>query len=123
MREIWVMEWVESEAGMGQRPDGFSLHRSKAAFEAYEKAYWMGMPKGVPYAYEKPCWSHPVIQWVDDAVADWVEKEDRRLGRGSGKVSGGIFLISNPLALSDIEASAIGKAVGPIHSAAKKQTL
>ncbi len=52
------VEWIESESGWGQRPDGCSLHLTKEDAEAYIKDYWDSEhkrnPSGeVPYEYSR----------------------------------------------------------------------
>ena len=53
--KIYVMTWTESEAGWGQRPDGYSLHKSPEDFKKYTDEYWSRMPKGqTPHEYSYP---------------------------------------------------------------------
>lgn len=47
-------EWIESERGWGQRPDGYSLHSSKEEYDKYIKEYWEKMPKHTPEVYSTP---------------------------------------------------------------------
>lgn len=54
-KRVVVQLWMESEAGWGNRPDGYSLHKDEAACSAFVRAYWARMPKGaIPdeYSYE-----------------------------------------------------------------------
>ncbi len=51
---LWLMQWEESEAGWGCRPDGYSVHASAAAAKAYVDAYWHRMPSKVPEEYSRP---------------------------------------------------------------------
>lgn len=54
--------WEETERGWGTRPDGYSLHVSHEALEAYVKAYWNGMPDYVPNEYSRP---YGLPYWVE----------------------------------------------------------
>lgn len=36
---VWIQNWEESERGWGTRPDGFTVHVSKAQLEAYVHWY------------------------------------------------------------------------------------
>jgi hypothetical protein len=59
MQAAIMVEWMESEAGWGQRPDGYSLHLSKDDAEKYIRDYWAGMPPRdehgrPPEVYERP---------------------------------------------------------------------
>ena len=74
--------WIESERGMGQRPDGASLHLSKEDAEAYVKAYWARMPSGsAPEAYSKQD-GNPFLVLVAWKIyqALLANKEEERLG-------------------------------------------
>ena len=55
---VWVLEWEESERGWGCRPDGYSVHASKADCRNFVAAYWAGMPDRVngeaPDEYSRP---------------------------------------------------------------------
>lgn len=48
------MDWDESEAGWGVRPDGYSLHISEEDYNVYLKEYWKRMPKNTPHEYSRP---------------------------------------------------------------------
>ncbi|MDT8284378.1 MAG: hypothetical protein RQ767_02545 [Thermovirgaceae bacterium] len=39
MSEVYIVEWEEYESGWGIWPDGYSVHTSKAAMEAYRESY------------------------------------------------------------------------------------
>jgi hypothetical protein len=41
---VVCQDWLESEAGWGQRPDGVSLHLTESDRVAYCKAYWSDQP-------------------------------------------------------------------------------
>jgi hypothetical protein len=49
--------WEESEAGWGQRPDGFSLHLTQEDAKKYVEQHNAGLPKAppVPHEYDRPC--------------------------------------------------------------------
>lgn len=51
---VLCQKWEESERGWGTRPDGYSLHLSEDDRVRFIKAYWDGMPDGVPDEYERP---------------------------------------------------------------------
>lgn len=55
---VVVQDWTESEAGWGQRPDGFSLHLNKTQMEAYNAEYWAKEKAGsggvTPHEYSFP---------------------------------------------------------------------
>lgn len=36
-REVWVQKWLESEAGWGKRPDGYTLHNRREDIDAFLK--------------------------------------------------------------------------------------
>lgn len=60
---VYVQLWEESERGWGCRPDGVSLHKSKADCDEYIEEYWEGMPPTAPDEYSRPCsgrvsWRH-----------------------------------------------------------------
>lgn len=42
--EIVRQEWIESERGWGQRPDGHSLHRTSTDRDMFIALYWAKMP-------------------------------------------------------------------------------
>ncbi len=48
-------DWLESEAGWGVRPDGYTLHLSEEDRELFIEEYWAGMPDAVPSEYSRPC--------------------------------------------------------------------
>ena len=39
MNAVYRVEWIESERGWGQRPDGISLHKDKNEMERFINAY------------------------------------------------------------------------------------
>jgi len=48
------VDWLESEAGWGTRPDGYSLHLTSEDADTYIQKYWDGMPNAVPAEYSRP---------------------------------------------------------------------
>lgn len=56
---VWLQSWEESEAGWGQRPDGYSLHLTHKAAKKYGsefmKAQAERLGKAVPSEYDRPC--------------------------------------------------------------------
>ena len=55
---VVCVRWLESEAGWGQKPDGYSLHRTVEDARKYIDNYWdeqPKLPKGtVPSYYFRP---------------------------------------------------------------------
>ena len=49
-----IINWVECERGMGQRPDGFSIHIDINESLKYVEEYLKKQPNKVPDEYEKP---------------------------------------------------------------------
>jgi len=45
MKTIYFQYWTESEAGWGQRPDGFILHLSLEDHKKFLDDYWDKMPR------------------------------------------------------------------------------
>lgn len=78
MPMIWKVDWTESEAGWGQRPDGHTLHFSKEMADAYIKAHWDGMPATVPSCYSRP--SEPYQIEVSDYEAGVVMEANNMWG-------------------------------------------
>lgn len=64
-------DWLESERGWGIRPDGYSLHRTKADLDAFVRAYWQDMPDEVPDEYSRPC-GEPYLVDVDESTYNLV---------------------------------------------------
>lgn len=52
--KAWVQQWTESERGWGQRPDGFTVHRTRADLLQYIADYWARMPDEAPDEYSRP---------------------------------------------------------------------
>lgn len=64
---VIVQEWLESEFGWGQRPDGYSLHLTTEDLKAFLEEYWAEMPKEVPDEYSRPDGS-PYCAEVEEKV-------------------------------------------------------
>lgn len=45
-KTIIVQNWIESERGWGQRPDGYSIHLTNVDRAQFIQDYWAGMPDG-----------------------------------------------------------------------------
>ncbi len=60
-------DWLESERGWGQRPDGYSLHLTESDRQRYVTEYWGRMPDEVPDEYSRPDGS-PVRIDVDELL-------------------------------------------------------
>lgn len=59
MQECLVQAWLESEAGWGCRPDGYSIHLNAEDCKHYIEAYWERMPGRdpagkPPHEYSRP---------------------------------------------------------------------
>lgn len=54
LKEVWCVEWEESERGWGVRPDGWSLHLTDQDAYKYIRLYWDGMPDSTPDEYSRP---------------------------------------------------------------------
>ena len=86
MVSIVVQEWLESEAGWGCRPDGFSVHLTVADCTACCKKYWDDEKKrnksgGVPHEYSREA-GNPFVIDVEDHIykALTKAKKEGRLG-------------------------------------------
>ena len=58
MTRLVIQKWEESERGWGERPDGYSVHKSEEDRVQFIDEYWARMKvayKGVPDEYERPC--------------------------------------------------------------------
>ena len=64
--------WLESERGWGQRPDGYTLHLTTSDRDAYVRAYWDRMPDEVPDEYSRPD-GQPILVDVDKATYELVK--------------------------------------------------
>ncbi len=73
LETIVRIDWDESEAGWGIRPDGCSLHLNRGDSETFVKEYWATMPKEVPTEYSRP--SGPAyVSGVSQAMYTKVKK-------------------------------------------------
>lgn len=70
---VVCQEWLETERGWGQRPDGASLHMTNQDRDTYIKEYWDTMPDDVPDEYSRPAGSPALIE-VDDDTYDKVKQ-------------------------------------------------
>lgn len=82
---LWLMQWEESEAGWGCRPDGYSVHATAEAAKAYVDAYWRRMPDRVPEEYSRPSSdavevrlpaTHPILDLVSRGCQRIFRHED-----------------------------------------------
>jgi hypothetical protein len=76
------VDWVESERGWGQRPDGYSLHLTREDAEAFIKDYWDKMPdrgpRGeVPDEYSRP--GEPMLSQVNTRTLRKIKKSKNGL--------------------------------------------
>lgn len=123
MSTIYVMEWVEHERGWGQRPDGYSLHASEQACRQYIDRHWALMPNKVPDEYDAPASEKPKIFEAEQALHDWVELGDRRLGYSQLKLSQGKAHLADPHLWPIIEADLIENGVPPAHRSEKNNSI
>lgn len=75
---VVLQEWLESEAGWGQRPDGYSVHLSVEDAKAYVDNYWAEEKKrnpsgATPSCYVRPC-GNPFVKDVDRDVYQKLKK-------------------------------------------------
>lgn len=78
----FAIAWTETEAGWGQRPDGFSLHRTPEEAKAFVKKYWDGMPDGpAPSEYSFPEGEPFPIVYDTNVIASIGPSGIRTLGR------------------------------------------
>lgn len=59
MNNIVILEtWTESEAGWGQRPDGYSIHLSKEDYKKFVENHWKFLKElygeSTPHEYDRP---------------------------------------------------------------------
>jgi len=59
--------WEESERGWGVRPDGFSVHLTKADREAYVNEYVFKLPDAIPEVYSRVR-GLPYMAEIDDML-------------------------------------------------------
>lgn len=68
---VYRIDWTEYERGLGQRPDGSTLHLDKVHADEYVEDYWERLPSHeVPDEYSAPGKPYTVScsQYVYDAV-------------------------------------------------------
>lgn len=75
---VICQEWLETERGWGQRPDGASLHLTTKDKDDFIKDYWAKMPDYTPDEYSRPCGEAKIIE-VDGALADSIRATERGL--------------------------------------------
>ncbi len=68
---LYKITWTESEAGWGQRPDGYSFHKTPEAAHIYLKKEYNDLPDQTPHEY-----SFPSSGWISEAKAEIVEVDD-----------------------------------------------
>lgn len=64
---VYRQDWLESERGWGVRPDGYSLHATRADLASFVREYWKGMPDEVPDEYSRPDGESFTVE-VDEAT-------------------------------------------------------
>jgi hypothetical protein len=64
--KLICQKWEESERGYGTRPDGYSLHRSRAALHEYIQEYNDKLPPEPPDEYSRPCGEPYECELADD---------------------------------------------------------
>jgi len=82
MQTAFVMTWREYERGMGNRPDGISLHVSPEEFSRYIAAYNESLPDDVPDEYSQADgWSETLTRVViedEELITELREKGSLR---------------------------------------------
>lgn len=73
MVQVVVQRWEESERGWGVRPDGYSVHLTRADCETFITEYWRSMPNQIPDEYSRPE-GEPYCVDVIEALYDRVKK-------------------------------------------------
>jgi len=64
---VVCQEWLESERGWGQRPDGASLHLTESNRKEFVKEYWDRMPDGpAPDEYSREDGQPKLIDVTDE---------------------------------------------------------
>jgi len=80
MDKIAVIDsWTETEAGLGCRPDGASIHLTKEDYKSYVKKYWEELRerhgKQTPQEYSHPDENLKVIKVSDELYEDIKKSE------------------------------------------------
>lgn len=69
---VVVQEWIESESGWGQRPDGISVHLDTESCKKYIEQYWANEKKRNPSGKTPECYSRedgrPFVKTVGEKV-------------------------------------------------------
>jgi hypothetical protein len=76
--------WIESEAGWGVRPDGWSLHQSLEHLDTFVREYWKRMPDKAPAEYSRPH-GKPFTVLVNLDVAAAIEEQPYGIWWGEWK--------------------------------------
>lgn len=84
---VLVQEWMESEAGWGKRPDGFSIHFSQEQRDDYITEYWekenarniadANVPDEYSYETGSPFWAE-IIDDSEEMVKRALTRESFR---------------------------------------------
>lgn len=104
-KTAFVMVWEESERGWGVRPDGHSIHRTKADYDTYLKGYWDSMPSAIQDEYSRPGSRELQVYEVLDEVL-WEKLEAERSLRF---FNSGIYLRELPNGLRQISGEPFDK--------------
>ena len=82
MNVVWLQSWEESEAGWGQRPDGFSLHitedSAKNFVDSFMKSQEEVLGEATPPEYDRPA-GNPYRVSVDDETLAKIEETENGL--------------------------------------------
>lgn len=102
---VHVFSWTEHERGWGQRPDGFSIHASAQAAKDYVADFYKRarVHGRVPDEYEQPDSDEPIAVRTEKLIAQWVEREDRRMWRGAMKIESGRLVFADPKIRARVE--------------------
>ena len=85
-KQVICQEWCESERGWGIRPDGYSLHLSKADLEQFIKEYWSTMPDETPEEYSRPK-GKPYLVEIKDKLYRRVESSEKGIRLGEYQIT------------------------------------
>lgn len=82
VKQVYRLDWEESEKGWGERPDGYSLHLTNEDVKEFVKEYWNTMPDEVPEEYSRPFGSPYVIN-VDNTTYETIKTSRNGIRRYS----------------------------------------
>jgi hypothetical protein len=78
MPDVIVQKWEESERGWGNKPHGYSIHKTTEDRTAFIAEYWDQMPDEVPDRYSRP-YGTPYRAEVDEETFARIEGNGLRV--------------------------------------------